>query len=49
MFKRLKKTLVESYVGAIGLGWLFAQGILHFLRGGQLPRQVSCSKMQCSN
>jgi hypothetical protein len=30
MFKRLKKTLVESYVGAIGLGWLFAQGILHF-------------------
>jgi hypothetical protein len=21
---------VESYVGAIGLGWLFAQGILHF-------------------
>jgi hypothetical protein len=30
MFKELKKTLVESYVGAIGLGWLFAQGILHF-------------------
>lgn len=29
MFKRLKKAMVESYVGAIGLGWLSAQGILH--------------------
>lgn len=30
MFKRLKQTMVESYVGAIALGWLFAQGVLHF-------------------
>jgi len=30
MFERLKQSLVESYVGAIALGWLFAQGILHF-------------------
>jgi hypothetical protein len=30
MFKRLKKALVESFVGAIALGWVFAQGILHF-------------------
>jgi hypothetical protein len=30
MFKRLKHTLVKSFVGAIALGWLFAQGILHF-------------------
>jgi hypothetical protein len=30
MLKRLKKALVESYVGAIALGWIFAQGILHF-------------------
>lgn len=30
MLKRLKKALVESFVGAIALGWLFAQGILHF-------------------
>jgi hypothetical protein len=30
MLKRLKAALVTSYVGAIGLGWLFAQGILHF-------------------
>ena len=30
MLKRLKKALVESFVGAIALGWIFAQGILHF-------------------
>lgn len=30
MFERLKRALVESFVGAIALGWLFAQGILHF-------------------
>jgi hypothetical protein len=30
MFERLKKALVESFVGAIALGWLFAQGIVHF-------------------
>jgi hypothetical protein len=28
---RLKQALVESYVGAIALGYLFAQGILHFV------------------
>jgi len=31
MFKRLKRALVESFVGAIALGWLFAQGIIHFV------------------
>ena len=31
MFNRLKQALVESYVGAIGLGYLFAQCILHFV------------------
>lgn len=30
MLSRLKKALVESYVGAIGLGWILAQGVLHF-------------------
>jgi hypothetical protein len=30
MFERLKKNLVDSFVGAIALGWIFAQGILHF-------------------
>jgi hypothetical protein len=30
MLRRLKRALVTSFVGAIALGWLFAQGILHF-------------------
>lgn len=30
MFERLKRPLVESYVGAIALGWLLASGILNF-------------------
>jgi hypothetical protein len=30
MFKRLKRALVGSYVGTIAVGWIFAQGILHF-------------------
>lgn len=29
MFDRLKRALVTSFVGAIALGWLFAQGLLH--------------------
>jgi putative transposase len=28
--RRLKQVLVESFVGAIALGWLFAQGIEYF-------------------
>lgn len=31
MLNRLKQALVGSYVGAIALGYLFAQGILHFV------------------
>lgn len=31
MFERLKQALVESFVGAIALGYLFAQCILHFV------------------
>jgi len=30
VLKRLKKVLVDSFVGALALGWLSAQGILHF-------------------
>ncbi|SRR5713101_5012174 len=30
MLNRLKEALVESFVGAIALGWLFAQSIFHF-------------------
>jgi hypothetical protein len=31
MLDRLKQAVVESYVGAIALGYLFAQDILHFV------------------
>jgi hypothetical protein len=31
MFKRLKQAMVESFVGAIALGYLLAQAILHFV------------------
>ncbi len=31
MFERLRRALVESFIGAIGLGYLFAQGIMHFV------------------
>lgn len=30
MLNRLKKALVDSFVGAVALGWLFSQGVLHF-------------------
>lgn len=30
MLRKLRRSLVESFVGAIALGWLFAQAILHF-------------------
>ncbi|MDR3792752.1 MAG: hypothetical protein P4L03_05150 [Terracidiphilus sp.] len=29
MIERMKSALVRSYVGAIGTGWLLAQGIYH--------------------
>jgi hypothetical protein len=32
MFERLKQSVVESYVGAIALGWLLAQSLVHFAR-----------------
>lgn len=31
MLKRLKQSLIESYVGAIALGYLLAQTILYFM------------------
>ena len=39
MFERLKRALVESYVGAIALGYLLAQAIMHFV--GIFPAPVS--------
>jgi hypothetical protein len=31
MFERLKRALVESFIGAIALGYILAQCILHFV------------------
>jgi hypothetical protein len=31
MFERLRQRMVESFVGAIALGYLLAQGILYFV------------------
>jgi hypothetical protein len=31
MFERLKQTLVDSYVGAIAMGWLLATAVLDFV------------------
>ena len=31
MFERLKRALVESFIGAIALGYLLASSILHFV------------------
>ncbi|MGC1686373.1 MAG: hypothetical protein WA734_12190 [Candidatus Acidiferrales bacterium] len=31
MLERLKRAIVESYVGAIALGWLLAEVITHFV------------------
>jgi hypothetical protein len=30
MLERLRRALVNSFVGAIALGWVFAQAIVHF-------------------
>ena len=44
MFERLKRTLVESYVGAIALGYLLAQVILHFVEICASPVAVWVSR-----
>jgi hypothetical protein len=31
MFSKMKRGLVESYVGAIGLGWMLAQIVAHLV------------------
>jgi hypothetical protein len=40
MLDRLKRTLVESYVGAIALGWLLATAVLDFVSIFTAPIQV---------
>ena len=40
MFKRLKKMLVESFAGAIGLGWIFATAIWDFTNALVNPLRI---------
>ncbi len=40
MFDRLKTALVSSYVGAIAVGWLCAQGILHLANTIAVPVSI---------
>lgn len=44
MFNRVKQTLVNSYIGAIALGYLFAQVILHFVNIFASPVAVWVSR-----
>lgn len=37
MLERLKKAMVTSFVGGVALGWVFAQGILHFAYAFSAP------------
>ena len=37
MFERLRRVLVESFVGAIALGWTFAQCIIYFANSLTAP------------
>jgi hypothetical protein len=40
MFKRIKRALVDSYVGAVALGYLFAQTIMYFIAIFSAPVSV---------
>lgn len=40
MFERLKRTLVQSYIGAIALGYLLAQCVIHFANAFAWPLDV---------
>lgn len=46
MLKRIKRALVESFVGAIALGYLLAQTILHFVNIFASPVVGWISRMQ---
>ena len=37
MFERLRRVIVESFVGAIALGWLLAQGVVRFVGTFTMP------------
>jgi hypothetical protein len=46
MLERLRQTLVESYVGAVALGWLLAGGLMDFVGIFSPPVAVWVSRNQ---
>jgi len=48
MLDRLKRVLVESFVGAVALGYLLAQGVLHFVNvfAAPLARWISQDQLR---
>ena len=49
MLKRLKRALVESYIGAIALGWLLADDIMQFANIFATPIQEWAARHEYSN
>src|SRR5437588_870681 len=46
MLKRFKQALVESFVGAIALGWLLAESVIHFVGIFAAPLAVWASRKE---
>jgi hypothetical protein len=46
MFERLRQALVDSYVGAVALGWLLAGGLMDFVGIFSSPFAVWISRNQ---
>lgn len=46
MFERMKRSLVESYIGAIALGYLLAESILYFVGALATPLSAWASLKQ---
>lgn len=44
MLNRIKQTLVDSYIGAIALGWLLAQSVSHLASAVAAPVAGSISR-----
>lgn len=46
MFNQLRRVLVESFVGAIALGYLLAQGLMHFVDVFAAPIATWVTRME---
>jgi hypothetical protein len=46
MLERMRKAMVDSFVGAIALGWVFAQAVVHFAYSLAAPFSSWLSRKQ---